>query len=961
MAVNELEDLFISKLSEKFKLMDRDLQRAFKKFDQDGSGFLDCSEMYNAVSSFLNGIDRSLINELVEKYDIDGDGSISLNEFIASLLKKSNGEQISTPSLMHRRSHSFSSRISKASDVSSLFKTKPDSKINEFMIDTSNSVEYQARIYLRNLKATLLRIATDARFEKKIPLLTRLSSHLNPLAEAIGREIMAKEFEPYLRSSSMGVDYATFARVMVKYSYPGASPPSEDMLQYLFSLCCTSESSSDRCNPDILIDLLFSKSSTEINQFGFIQPVVAATDVRRPEVGKGPFTKRADNQVDMGNIPKRMITKHSHTGLAVPSNFDMNQYDRSSSQPNYNIHRDYCIGMNVHPSSGKVIHMIPSSASNQWMVFGAGKLLIMYDTLSSQQIYLEGHTNDVCCIAVSQHYQYIASGQLASKSCCIIIWRLPTASDLGGSGNYMIAKIGEKFFDKGVCSVAFTFNNQYICGINMDDKHSLGIWDIKSGDLIITTSASNGIPPQILNMKFSSNYVNTSYISKDHLNRDCHLLVMCGPRLLKFWSYLLPSKQTSKGKFDPSQHLSVRSFTLGKTSVDAPKVFLSFDMILNRDMSCGVIAGGDNGILYLFEQTVCSKALKLFPSDSGIAINDIIINKTTVYCGCGKGVVAIVDGVNFSVIQTINTTFSAPIIVAESIGGFKGPLSSSSSIKSKSRAMSAQKSRSISKSSSSSAMKSQTAAGAPSRPSSAVRGTRRIPVKDNITAIGDVPPTPPSDGIQGTADILGIGLIFDEESNSVRSIMAATNYGKLISIDMSSPGVVDTVFYYHYGPLYALATITSRRDSIFHSFFVTGGDDKWLNIWSNRSKDLIIRSKTRNAIRAVDVGSGSITSQSTTLGSVCIAVGTTYGYVIIYILSMINRKYTDNRRRSIERIENNIFGSMKIAKKNVQTIGDYTLSQVIETRDSMKDISDVKYNREGTILAVGSHDNSIYL
>jgi Ca2+-binding EF-hand superfamily protein len=56
MKLNDLENLFIDKLSEKYRLNERDLGKAFKKFDIDGSGFLDLNELTKAIHMFIPGI-----------------------------------------------------------------------------------------------------------------------------------------------------------------------------------------------------------------------------------------------------------------------------------------------------------------------------------------------------------------------------------------------------------------------------------------------------------------------------------------------------------------------------------------------------------------------------------------------------------------------------------------------------------------------------------------------------------------------------------------------------------------------------------------------------------------------------------------------------------------------------------------------------------------------------------------
>ena len=58
--ISDVEHLFVEKLTEKFQLTERDLNRAFKKYDLDGSGFLDLTELSTAIHLFIPGINKDL-------------------------------------------------------------------------------------------------------------------------------------------------------------------------------------------------------------------------------------------------------------------------------------------------------------------------------------------------------------------------------------------------------------------------------------------------------------------------------------------------------------------------------------------------------------------------------------------------------------------------------------------------------------------------------------------------------------------------------------------------------------------------------------------------------------------------------------------------------------------------------------------------------------------------------------
>jgi hypothetical protein len=84
----DLDNIFIEKVSEKYQLNERELKKAFSRFDTDGNGQLDLEEMKVAVKLFLNGVSDKQVQAVIDRYDINGDGKISFEEFTQLMLSR---------------------------------------------------------------------------------------------------------------------------------------------------------------------------------------------------------------------------------------------------------------------------------------------------------------------------------------------------------------------------------------------------------------------------------------------------------------------------------------------------------------------------------------------------------------------------------------------------------------------------------------------------------------------------------------------------------------------------------------------------------------------------------------------------------------------------------------------------------------------------------------------------------
>jgi hypothetical protein len=84
----ELETIFIDKLTEKYRLVQREIKKAFNIIDVDNSGIFDLNAIRIFCKLHLYGFDDDQIDRLVRRFNIHGNGFINIMEFLELILKR---------------------------------------------------------------------------------------------------------------------------------------------------------------------------------------------------------------------------------------------------------------------------------------------------------------------------------------------------------------------------------------------------------------------------------------------------------------------------------------------------------------------------------------------------------------------------------------------------------------------------------------------------------------------------------------------------------------------------------------------------------------------------------------------------------------------------------------------------------------------------------------------------------
>jgi WD40 repeat protein len=995
-SLKRLESLFIEKLTEKYKLTERDIKRAFCKFDKDNSGYLDLDELTTAVSGFLNGVDRRQVAELVQCYDIDGDGSISLAEFSRFLLSRNSPnkedwisvDQLTTPSSAGAGAgRSGGSRGSRQGQGQPQGRqqggkaTAARSYGGDFYEEstdlggelTNERLAYLSKVYLQNLRSALTKIVSDNRNSNKIPLANRLERTTTQLYEAEACHLILDAFAPYLRRAEGGggADYSSFCRVLRKYAYPGGRPPEEEVLEYVYLMCCLDPGEPDRgANPQYLLDALFEKPKTQVNKFGFVKEAAAgALDTGRPTVGKGPLkpVEQADlrGRLEISDIPYRFVTRKCRTSLAAPSDFDMSMVDRSARLPNYDMTRQYVFGMNSNLYSGDMLYSIPAEgpAGNSTMLYTSAAVGVMHDSVSNTQCFFDGHTDDITCISLEPFSGLVATGQTGKRP-FVCVWDYnycTTGGEFCGDHNYEVAdssglvvKIGEGFFQRGVCAVCFSYDAAYVCAIGCDDSHTMGLWDIATLSLVFSTPCHSGVPPQIKSLKWCPAPQHAGYVSKEAQGM-CDVFCTAGERHLKVWAFNREAISNPRLQSAGGQPLIFsKACVMGKVTADKAKCFLSASFVQPPAGASGQVKAdsydllvcGNNGMVYKFRQAACVLAVSV--STGPVSCGYVSGGRFVV--GAALGQIKVLDRHTLAEL----TSFSVhPSDGAGATGANSRPGTGFSDAGGRRPASAGGRPASAGGGRPSTASSvggpSRTAGGnGNSKTPSLARKARVPPAKGAdgkvATAWGGPSsgfvsdkcsqPLPPPDGVKASTNVIGLAVELGSYSSQddIRSILAVTGFGKAYRVSVMD-GTAEGVVSFHYGPVWALAAGVRSDSGGSSSLIASGGDDKWLTLFSMDQFKIVTRARCRYPLRCCH------------FNSTCtfIAVGLAGGGLSLFSIESPSSKGIGIFSRGA--------GAGDAAK--------LTLSEVIHRSDCVEDISDVKFSPNDKMLAVGSHDGYI--
>mmetsp|Transcript_21998 Transcript_21998/g.20006 ORF Transcript_21998/g.20006 Transcript_21998/m.20006 type:complete len:654 (-) Transcript_21998:75-2036(-) len=147
--------------------------------------------------------------------------------------------------------------------------------------------------------------------------------------------------------------------------------------------------------------------------------------------------------------------------------------------------------------SGQMANTLKYTPCGKYIVYPMGSFVVLKNVKSDKEVFLDGHTGDVCCIALSHDGTKLASGQtnIVGVKADLILWDLSEAKKLLESGKTMI---GSKCLIRRmrqhlskVQDVSFSCRDDFLASLGSQDDNAIIIWSVISGEALCGAPAGS--------------------------------------------------------------------------------------------------------------------------------------------------------------------------------------------------------------------------------------------------------------------------------------------------------------------------------------------------------------------------------------------------------------------------------------------------------------------------------------
>jgi Ca2+-binding EF-hand superfamily protein/WD40 repeat protein len=449
----------------------------------------------------------------------------------------------------------------------------------------------------------------------------RMQYHLNELDTRLAEIMLQRAIQRRnVDGRTNRLDLVDFGHVLRAFTFEGQRPINEKDMTTFWRGC-------NGGDVDILVQKIFHPSREE-NMVGRENEQVMESEFinnaktrGQEDVGDGPFDfghfgERIVADSVLNHWPKRMRYRYSNTPVQAPTDFDSQTLVQRSAQ----LPTDADLELEwVYGNNGKCFDNIHVSARGE-LVYHKAAIVVLHDVPNNKQRHFMYHDDDITCLDVDASGTIGASGQMGAnpRICVFDLDTFDVLAVLGGQG----ARHVDGFFERSVCAVSFcSVDSGYIMGVGDDNHHSLGVWKWKlnktelegltmhglmstgepcPGKLICESGTMNGEPPQIYNIVVPERNMSGGNNSRNNnrsrgssnggkIQRFCTV----GNSHTKFWSVDLNASINSG-----SNPISVRNSRYNNSGKRMPRKTMCAAYCPD---GITAITGGSDGTCYIWD------------------------------------------------------------------------------------------------------------------------------------------------------------------------------------------------------------------------------------------------------------------------------------------------------------------------------------------------------------------------
>lgn len=159
--------------------------------------------------------------------------------------------------------------------------------------------------------------------------------------------------------------------------------------------------------------------------------------------------------------------------------------------------------------NGKVARSLHYTPCGRYLLYPLGSFIVLKNLVTDKEAFLDGHTNNISCITLTQDGDKVASGQISISGvkADIIMWDLDLAKTLLDQGDVMV---GEQCFLyrmkqhlSRVQDLSFSYDGQFLASLGGQDDNALVVWTVSTGVAVCGSPAGpdSGLALKWLNQR----------------------------------------------------------------------------------------------------------------------------------------------------------------------------------------------------------------------------------------------------------------------------------------------------------------------------------------------------------------------------------------------------------------------------------------------------------------------------